>query len=394
MNSFQRDPVLRISAISPTSSYRARALAALSSLALLAGCASLPASGPTAGEIQRGTKDQNELGFKIVDIDGPLVADIAARDAAADAALPTLSSLAHDGRNDVVGPGDILSIGIYEVGVSLFGSSGIGGGVADPSARAETFPEVVVDRAGTIKLPYVGRLAVAGRTTSEIQSMIERGLKGKSQSPQALVMIKSNIASTVYVAGDVHQPGRYNLSLQRERLLDAIALAGGASNSAEDTIVRFNRGDHWLEERLGRIRAGAADDLVLIPGDRVELIKRPRSFIALGATDKVSQIAFETGDLSLAEAVARAGGPTDSVADPSAVFLFRYDPAGPNGHEVPVIYRLNMLQPASFFLSQRFAVRDKDVIYIANAAANRPAKMVNIINQLFSPFVAARAVTR
>jgi polysaccharide export outer membrane protein len=34
------------------------------------------------------------------------------------------------------------------------------------------------------------------------------------------------------------------------------------------------------------------------------------------------------------------------------------------------------------------------VIYIANAAANRPAKMVNIINQLFSPFVTARALTR
>ncbi len=61
---------------------------------------------------------------------------------------------------------------------------------------------------------------------------------------------------------------------------------------------------------------------------------------------------------------------------------------------MPIIYRLNMLQPASYFLSQRFAVRDKDVIYIANAGANRPAKLVSIINQLFSPFVAARAITR
>ena len=192
----------------------------------------------------------------------------------------------------------------------------------------------------------------------------------------------------------MHQASRYNLTLQRERLLDAIALAGGATNSAEDTVVRFNRGSQFLEERLGRIRAGAADDLVLIPGDRIELLKRPRSFISLGATGKVEQIDFQTGEVSLAEAVARAGGPTDAVADPSAVFLFRYDPAVPGGAEKPVIYRLNMLQPASYFLSQRFTVRDKDVIYIANAAANRPAKMVNIINQLFSPFVAARAVTR
>jgi len=390
----RRDFALNINAFPLTLSPRARAFSALSALALLAGCATLPSSGPTAGEINRGLKDQNEIGFKILDIDGPLVDKINAEAAAADAAQPTLSSLAQEGRNDVIGPGDDLSIGIYEVGVSLFGSSEGAGGVIDPAARAQTFPDVLVAGDGTIKLPYIGSLKVEGHTPAEVQAMIVRGLKGKSQSPQALVTIKSNIASTVYVAGDVHAPGRYNLSLQRERLLDAIALAGGATNSAEDTVVRFNRGTHFLEERLGRIRSGAADDLVLIPGDRVELLKRPRSFISLGATGKVEQTDFETGDLSLAEAVARAGGPTDSVADPSAVFLFRYTPAAPGEQERPIIYRLNMMQPASYFLSQRFAVRDKDVIYIANAAANRPAKMVNIINQLFSPFVTARALTR
>lgn len=385
---------MNINAFPLTTNTFSRALAALSMFALLAGCAALPSSGPTAGEIRRGVKDQNELGFRIQDIDGPLVDRINAEALAADAAQPTLSSLAQNGRNDVIGPGDNLSIGIYEVGVSLFGSSEAAGGVLDPAARAQTFPDVLVGGDGTIKLPYIGTLRVAGRTTDEVQAMIVRGLKGKSQSPQALVAIKSNIASTVYVAGDVHQPGRYNLSLQRERLLDAIALAGGATNSAEDTVVRFNRGANFLEERLGRIRSGAPDDLVLIPGDRVELLKRPRSFISLGATGKVEQTDFATGDLSLAEAVARAGGPTDSVADPSAVFLFRYTPAAPGQQEKPIIYRLNMLQPASYFLAQRFSIRDKDVIYIANAAANRPAKMVNIINQLFTPFVTARALTR
>jgi polysaccharide export outer membrane protein len=51
-----------------------------------------------------------------------------------------------------------------------------------------------------------------------------------------------------------------------------------------------------------------------------------------------------------------------------------------------------MLLPSSYFLSQRFAVRDKDVVYIANARSNRPAKLIGIINQLFSPFVTARAI--
>lgn len=363
----------------------------------LAACATLPASGPTAGEIKRRVNSSsNTIGFRIADITAPVLADIETKADAVDRLAPTLASLAAEGRNDVVGAGDVLAVGIFEVGVSLFGGGGGDvGQMYDPAARNVNFPAIVVDRQGAISLPYIGRLEVAGHTPAEIQEMIVRGLRGKSQSPQAVVTVRSNLSGTVYVGGDVRKPGRFELTLQRERLLDAIALGGGATYSSEDTLVRFNRGNQTLEERLGRIRSGAADDLVLIPGDRIELIKRPRSFIVLGATTRVSQVAFETGDLSLAEAVARAGGPQDERADPSAVFLFRYDPiaqATANGQ--PVIYRLNMMEPMSYFLAQKFAIRDKDVIYIANAAANRPAKLVNIINQLFTPFVTARVLTQ
>jgi polysaccharide biosynthesis/export protein len=371
---------------------RFRSTTALAGLTLLAGCASLPSSGPTAADIRRGQREGNELGFQIVDVSPTVMKDVTERANAADAAMPTLAQLAAEGRNDVIGPGDVLQIGIYEVGVSLFGPNSVSGGFT-PSARGEAFPAVVVDREGAIDLPYVGRLVVDGRTPVEVQEMIVRGLRGKSQSPQALVVVKENVSRTVYVSGEVRRPGRMNLTVQRERLLDAIALAGGSENSAEDTIVRFTRGTTTLEERLGRIRGAAPDDLTLVPGDRIELIKRPRSFIVLGASSKVSQIPFETGDLSLAEAVARAGGPTDSVADPSAVFLFRYDPATTATGEKPTIYRLDLMQPASYFVSQRFAIRDKDVIYIANAGANRPAKLVGIINQLFSPFVTAAVIS-
>ncbi len=369
---------------------------ACASVALLSGCATLPASGPTAHQIVRGAEpDRNAIGFRVVDIDGNVIADVQRDRDVEEKASSSLASLAQEARADVVGAGDVLSISLYEVGVGLFGSGRGQTEGFDPSARGENFPTVTVDRDGKIRLPYVGAITVAGQTPVEIEAMIERGLHGLSQNPQALVAIKNNYSNTVFVGGDVRRPGRFELTLQRERLLDAIASSGGAAYSAEDTIVRFNRGSRTLEERLGRVRAGAADDLVLVPGDRIELIKRPRSFIVLGATTKVSQIAFETGDLSLAEAVARAGGPTDSAADPSAVFLFRYVPSPDAGAaDMPIVYRLNMMKPASYFLSQRFAVRDKDVIYIGNAAANQPAKLVGIINQLFSPFLTLRSVTR
>ena len=58
-----------------------------------------------------------------------------------------------------------------------------------------------------------------------------------------------------------------------------------------------------------------------------------------------------------------------------------------------MIYRLNMLRPDSYFLSQRIGMRDKDVIYIAGAASNQPGKLAQILGQLFSPIFMAQRLT-
>lgn len=372
-------------------------LLALSCTASLGGCAYLPASGPTAGQIQRGAQPKyNDLGFKLINVDQATVARLKTIADTYKAQEPTLSSLSAEGRNDVVGPGDVLSISVYEVGVALFGGSRPSGDANsfDPSARAENFQSVTVDGQGDIRLPYTGTLTAAGHTIPEIQEMIANAYRGKSQNPQVVISLKTNVSQIVYVSGEVRKPGTVDLTLRHERLLDAIATAGGTTPAPEDTVIRFDRGGHVIEERFDHIRNSMADDLPLIEGDRIEVIKRPRSFLVAGATTKVAQISFETSDVSLAEALARVGGPTDSSANPAGIFVFRYERA-PDGSksETPIIYRINMLRPESYFLAQRFAIQDKDLIYISNSASNRPSKFVSIINQLLSPFLSVRAVT-
>jgi polysaccharide biosynthesis/export protein len=147
------------------------------------------------------------------------------------------------------------------------------------------------------------------------------------------------------------------------------------------------------EQRLGDIPTGSADDLVLDPGDRIDVIKSPRSFTVFGATGKVSEVTFDGPSLSLAEALARTQGPNDAAADPTAIFLFRLGaPVGSDG--LPSIYRINMIDARTYFLSQRLAMQNKDLIYVANARANQPSKFVAIINQLFSPVVAVRTISQ
>jgi len=367
----------------------------LASSITLGGCATLPTNGPTAHQVRLGAeRSTGPYKFNIVPLDASTVEALRSEDHALAAQIPTLSQLAVEHPVDRVGPGDILSVALFEVGVSLFASRQSAEGF-DPSAHPQDFPDLTVSTDGTIDLPYAGTLTVSGKTTHEIAEIIDRALASKSQNPNAIVTIKKNISNTAVISGDASKPGRYPLDVSRPRLLDAIADSGGSKNTAEDTVVRFSRGGNVVDERLGFIRAGSPDDLVLVPGDRIELIRRPRSYTVFGATAKASQVSFETGAVSLAEAVARAGGPSDNSADASAVYLFRFDgvPDSPNIGK-PTVYRVNMLDPVSYLLAQRFQIRDKDVLYFANAAANQPSKLVAVINQLFSPFVAARVLTQ
>ena len=362
------------------------------SVALLGGCASIPASGPTEGGVIAGLKPkENLIGLQLVDFGPDIVGEVADKERVADSKVATIASLASVGANDIIGSGDVLEIDLFEVGVGLFGGQRASADSFDTSAKGQRFEAITVDRDGRIKLPYIAPLAVAGHTVTEVQDMIDKAYHGQSQNPQALVAVRSNLSQAVFVSGDVRKTGRVELSLQKERLLDALAIAGGTVTQSQDMVVRFTRDGHTVEERLDRIVSGAPDDLMLLSGDRIELIREPQTFVSFGASNKVLQIPFDQTNLTLAEAIARVGGPSDSAANPKAVFLFRYEPgATPGAPTVPTMYRVDLMRPANYFLSQRFSMRDKDMVYISNAGINRVTKFVGIMNQLFSPAIAAK----
>lgn len=356
----------------------------------VAGCATLPSSGPTGVEVLRASASAS-LPMTLIDLD-PSVVAAAERDRHAPSGL---AALAAAGEVDRIGPGDVLQITIFEVGAALFAGGSGEATTETPGAAGRALPLITVDRAGQIAVPYIGRFDVGGLTINEVREQLSQGMMGLSQHAQIVVSVKQNVTNTVFVSGAVKTPGRLPLTLTRERLLDIIAEAGGPVSNPYDIQVRVTRGERNATAMLSEIAAGSAADLVLLPGDRIELLPGSRSFTVFGATDKVSEIPFQSATLTLAQAVARAGGPSDRQADPKAVFLFRLiEPVDPAEIPEARIYRLNMMRPESYFLAQRFAMRSGDVIYFANARSNQASKLVTIINQLFSPFYTARALTR
>lgn len=363
-------------------------------LAGLAGCATLPSSGPTGGQIAKTAAAPKDGSAPIQIVLVRTIADVPGTDVVATTVLPELAPPP----TDMIGPGDVLDINIYEAGVTLFSGAGGGGGgvsqiTANPGVQVQKLPPTRVDDLGDITIPYAGTLHVAGITTGEVEAMIRNALARMSQNPQVIVTLNQAITNSIIVGGEVARPGRLVLQTNRERLSDVVALAGGYRREAKDLLLRIVRGEQSADVRINDLVENPKLDIRAYPGDRLMLIDDPRTFSILGASGRVEQVPFRRSSVSLAEAIATAGGVNPGVGNPAAIFVFRYV-RDEQGKEVPMVYHINMMRTGSFFLAQRFAMRDKDVLYFGNAAANQPSKLIQLISQLFSPILTVTAAVQ
>lgn len=384
------------------SSSRARGIAQIAAsvamVAALGACANLPSSGPTARTVVRPPPDDaNALQVRVVDLRPDTLPVNHAPGAADQDVLSAIGAGTILERSDFIRKGDQLSVSVYEVGVSLFGGvTALGSPIPTPETPTASAQRVTiqVDDDGRITLPYIGIVHVAGRTTADVNAMIQGRLREFSQSPQVIVAIADSPDNSVYLSGAVARPGRFKISSSRERLLDIVTLGGGPAVDPDDAELRLIRGMRVATIPLGALRAEDIGNIFVSPGDRIEVVRRRRTFTVLGASERVSQLPFDQARLTLAEAVARAGGPSDARADPRGVFLFRFEGQNADGVADPVIYRLDMMDPQSYFLAQMVDMRDKDVLYFAGAAANPASRFIGLLNQLFSPILTARVLTQ
>jgi polysaccharide export outer membrane protein len=270
--------------------------------------------------------------------------------------------------------------------------------VAAQSGRSGTrIPDQQVDSGGKISIPYAGRIAVAGRTASEVQRTIEERLGPKALDPQALVIAKRSAANSVAVAGEVVGGARIPLSPGGDRLLQVIAAAGGAKAPPHETFVRLSRDGVTATLPLATLVAEPDQDIFAEPGDVLTLVRRRQTFSVFGATGTNAAITFDSDRLSLSEALAKAGGLLDDRADPRAVFLFRYEPvqtvqalgqplatAAPGGLS-PIVYRLDLAEAKSYHLAGRFPVHDKDVIFVADAKSHPVYQFFQALSLIAGP---------
>lgn len=360
----------------------ARSAAAALCLGTVAACTSLGGAGPSTGAIRNAQADgatYAEGAIQVVPLGAEVVAGLNTFERGA-----SFAELFGDSgvSATVIAPGDLIDIAIWEAPPAvLFGAAPSDQQLpanADLATNAG-IPRQQVDEDGMIGIPFVGRIKVLGLRPEQVEAIITSRLRRRANDPQAVVRLVANETRTAIILGEVGASRQIGLSARGERLLDALAVAGGAKQPIEQSTVQLARGTQRAVMALERVINDPQQNVRLSPGDVVTVQHQPFSFVALGAVVRNAEVMFEGGGITLAEALGRAGGLNDRRADVKGVFVFRLEDrtalpalAGADVRttgegRVPVVYTLRMTDAASLFVMQDFRMRDGDVLYISTA---------------------------
>jgi polysaccharide biosynthesis/export protein len=364
---------------------------------ILTACSYFPAAGFARKDIDNRAEQPNMQGIQVVDINDAVAKKLYKNQS------DTLFSEVFGSNNSnelKIGVGDTLEISIWEAPpASLFG------GAIDltnsGTSKLTTLPIQVVDKSGNISIPFAGLIQAQGKSLSDIEKEIVAKLKGKANQPQVMAKLINNMTSNVTIVGEFANNLRMPLTPAGERLFDAIAAAGGTvKQPVSKMTIQLTRGSKVVSMPLEKIINDPKQNITLKAGDVITALYQPLSFTTLGATGKNEEVNFEAQGISLAQALGRAGGLQDNRSDAQGVFLFRFEEANAldwpqkpvaktADGKVPVIYRVNLRDPSSFFVAQTFQVNNKDVLFVSNSPVTELQKFLNLLFSVTYPLINA-----
>lgn len=366
-------------------------------MVMLSSCTSLPRSGPDAGLIDTqalvkvSSKDRKVgIDYALVDLNQNTLKYF---DGKASSSLKATFGTSRSSAPDIpLGYGDVVQVTIFE---SQAGGLFIPADAGSRAGNFVTIPSQTIDRGGTISVPYAGRIVAAGKRKEQVEADIVKKLSSRAIEPQVVITTVTSNSSQVSVLGDVNAPAKVELSPAGERVLDAISQAGGLSTAAMETNITLQRRGKTVTVPYETLLKNPSENIFVSPMDTVIADHHPRSYVAFGATGANGRYTFDDENLTLADGLGKAGGALDTQANPAQVLLYRLvdktllrqmgvDTTHFRDELVPVVFRANLRDPAGFFAAQKFAMEDKDVIYISNSDSVELLKFLDIANSVTS----------
>jgi polysaccharide biosynthesis/export protein len=223
--------------------------------------------------------------------------------------------------------------------------------------------EVRVAGDGSVNLPFVGPVQVAGLTTGEVSSDLKARLSqgGYFNNPEVSVFVKEYATQGVSVLGEVQKPGVYPL-LGSRTLFDVLSAASGTTQTAGNKVYITHRDRPQQPEvvKLTYDASGVQGNVPVLPGDTLIVPKAGMVYV-VGNVQKPTGIAMVDPGLTVLKAIALAQG----IAPNAALDKARLVRKTSDG-QIAIPLQLKKMLAAKI---PDMRVEPEDVIFVPNSAA-------------------------
>ena len=228
---------------------------------------------------------------------------------------------------------------------------------------------------GYITFPLIGSIRASGLTPEQLRTQIATQLATYVRNPQVAVIVRGYNSRKVSVLGQVKAPGLQRVSSDI-RVLEALSRAGGITDDADLRNALLLRGQQLVPVDFTRLlkNGDAGQNLPLQSGDVILIPSVAEKKVFVLGQVRTPQVVSLTPDLSVVEAISRAGGLTES-ADLSGAMVVR------SGNALPVSFDKLM---RSSDLSQNIRLEAEDTILIPDIKD----KKIFVLGTVRSPLVA------
>lgn len=340
---------------------------------------SLPRGAAVESEIVR-NQDNEDAAFSVVPVQQENVAQLAKWPATGWAGHYHWFARDPGPKSNVIRAGDTIDLVIWDNQENSLLTGDLQQNVA--------LPGITVSPNGTIFVPYVDQVNIAGSTPDAARRQIEDKLRVVIPDPQVQLAVVSGPDNSVDAVGGFNTPGSYPLPNRNYSILSLISKAGGISPSLENPLVRVIRDGKSYEIRAGDLFERPSANVILRGGDKIIVEEDERYFVALGATGAETIVPFTKERINAIEALALVDGIDDGRANPKGILILRdyktkdlrEDGSGPA--KTQVVFTVDLTSADSLFAARKFNVNPDDLVMATESSVTSIRTVFGLIGSI------------